>query len=208
MVIKDPIQRRTPAALSPQQQIWDSIPDGLLVIDGAGLVRYANPAVGQMFGLDAASLVGQPVSALQPERFRHAHAHGAARYASTGIRSMDWTPIDAIGLHHDGTEFPLEISLFDLEVAGERMVGGLLRDGSERRRAQSTQVALRKISEAAHAALDLEDLFRQIHSIIGELLPARNFYVALHDHVTDLVSFPYWVDEVDPVPEPRPLAER
>jgi diguanylate cyclase (GGDEF)-like protein/PAS domain S-box-containing protein len=208
LVIKDPILVRTQTGLSPQQQIWDALPDALLVIDGEGLVRYANPAVARIFGHDTETLLGCPLGILQPERLRRAHTRGAERHARTGKRAMDWAPVDTVGLHRDGHEFPLEITLFDIDVAGERMVGGILRDGSERQRAQAMQEALRKISEAAHSAPDLQGLFGQIHSIISELLPAKNFYVALHDSVSDLVSFPYWVDEVDPVPDPKPLAER
>ena len=70
------------------------------------------------------------------------------------------------------------------------------------------QAALHKISEAAHSAPDLDALFGAIHAIIAELLPAKNFYVALYDPATDLVSFPYWVDELDERPEPRKLSER
>ena len=173
MVIKDPFLVRTPTGFSPHQQIWDAIPDALLVMDGEGLVRYANPAAARIFGHDTAALLARPLESL----------------------------------HRDGHEFPLEITRFDLDIAGERMVGLILRDGSERQLAQATQEALRKISEAAHSAPDLQGLFRQIHSIISELLPARNFYVALYDSVSDLVTFPYWVDEADPVPEPRPMAK-
>ena len=208
MLIKDPNLVQMQTGLSALQQIWDALPDALLVIDGQGLVRYANPAVARIFGHDTASLLGGPLGKLQPERLRRGHERGASRYARTGKRALDWAPVDTVGLHRDGREFALEITLFDLDVAGERMVGGLLRDGSERQRAQAMQEALRKISEAAHSAPDLQGMFGQIHSIISELLPARNFYVALHDTVSDLVSFPYWVDEVDPVPEPKPLAQR
>ena len=165
LVIKDPILVQKQNASIPQQQIWDALPDALLVIDGEGLVRYANPAVARVFGHDASTLLGCPLGILQPERLRRPHTRAAGRYARTGIRAMDWAPVDTVGLHRDGHEFPLEITLFDLEVAGERMVGGVLRDGSERQRAQSMQEALRKISEAAHAAPDLQGLFGQIHLI-------------------------------------------
>ena len=121
MVIKDPILVRTPTGLSPQQQIWDAIPDALLVIDGEGLVRYANPAVARIFGHDTASLLGCPLGSLQPERLRRAHARGAERYARTGKRAMDWASVDTVGLHRDGHEFPLEITLFDLDVAIQRL---------------------------------------------------------------------------------------
>ena len=68
--------------------------------------------------------------------------------------------------------------------------------------------ALYRISEAAHQAPDLDALFRAIHQIISELLPARNFYVALYDQASDIVRFPYWVDEVDERPEPRKISEK
>lgn len=80
------------------------------------------------------------------------------------------------------------------------------RDVTERVRAEVMQVALRDISEAAHSAPDLAALFPRIHQIIGELLPAKNFFVALYDQATDLVSFPYFIDEHDATPVSRPLA--
>jgi diguanylate cyclase (GGDEF)-like protein/PAS domain S-box-containing protein len=82
---------------------------------------------------------------------------------------------------------------------------GTARDATERKRSQVLQTALYEISEAAHASADLQALFRRIHEIIGQLLPARNFFVALYDEVNDVVSFPYFIDEHDPVPAPRRL---
>ena len=81
------------------------------------------------------------------------------------------------------------------------------RDVTTRIHAERRQAALHKISEAAHSAPDLADLFPRIHQIISELLPARNFYVALYDDVTDMVSFPYFIDEFDLAPEPRTLRQ-
>jgi diguanylate cyclase (GGDEF)-like protein/PAS domain S-box-containing protein len=74
-------------------------------------------------------------------------------------------------------------------------------------RSLALQSALFKISEAAHCAPDLDGLFRSIHGVVGELIPANNFYVALYDPGSDLVSFPYYVDEHDPMPEPRLLSD-
>jgi diguanylate cyclase (GGDEF)-like protein/PAS domain S-box-containing protein len=69
------------------------------------------------------------------------------------------------------------------------------------------QIALHKISEAAHTSEQLQDLFPQIHTIIGDLLPAKNFFVALYDSAKDELSFPYFVDEKDPPPGPLKLGE-
>jgi PAS domain S-box-containing protein len=70
-------------------------------------------------------------------------------------------------------------------------------------RAQKIQAALYRISEAAQISEDLNELYRLIHSVIGELMPAENFYIALYDHSPDLLSFPYYLDEFDGAPPPQ-----
>jgi diguanylate cyclase (GGDEF)-like protein len=79
------------------------------------------------------------------------------------------------------------------------------RDITEHVRDTRMQAALHRISEAAHHADELPELFPRVHETIGELLPARNFFVALYDAGADELSFPYFVDEFDPHPAPRKL---
>ena len=79
------------------------------------------------------------------------------------------------------------------------------RDITERRQTEKMQSALHRITEATHAAPGLPDLFRRIHEIIGEMLPARNFFIALYDGKTDTLTFPYFVDEHHKAPESRKL---
>ena len=71
-----------------------------------------------------------------------------------------------------------------------------------RRRTDQVQSAAFRITEAAHAAATLQDLFAAIHGIVGELMPARNFYVALVDG-DGRIAFPYFVDERDAAPAPK-----
>jgi PAS domain S-box-containing protein len=80
----------------------------------------------------------------------------------------------------------------------------LERRAAERHEAEVLQAAIYGISEAANSAPSLDELFRSIHQIVGELMPARNFYIALHDEAENLLRFPYFVDEVDPPPS-RPM---
>jgi two-component system cell cycle sensor histidine kinase/response regulator CckA len=80
------------------------------------------------------------------------------------------------------------------------------RDVTERKRAEAVQQATYRIAEAANAAPDLAGLLKALHEIIGELMPAQNFFIALYDATSGLLSFPYWVDERDPPPPPRRLA--
>ena len=83
-------------------------------------------------------------------------------------------------------------------------VWGTQRDVTERRRAEQVQSATYRISEAANAARTLPDLYRAVHAIVGELMPARNLYIALYDEANQTVSFPYCEDEFEPTIQDRP----
>ena len=82
-----------------------------------------------------------------------------------------------------------------LSPMAEDRVVLVARDISEERRLQQLQAAIYEISEATQTAGSLAELFRSIHAIIGRLMEAKNLYVALYDPVTEMVSFPYYVDE-------------
>lgn len=68
---------------------------------------------------------------------------------------------------------------------------------AERQRAEKVQAALYRISEATQIAEDLDDLYKLIHGIIGELMPAKDFYISLYDASTNLLTFPYHADQYD-----------
>jgi len=70
-------------------------------------------------------------------------------------------------------------------------------------RARQLQAATYRIAQVAMSATRLEELLSTIHEIVSELMPAKNFYIALYDEATDLITFPYFVDEVDPPPASR-----
>lgn len=75
---------------------------------------------------------------------------------------------------------------------------------AERKRAEHLQAALFQIAELSSRHGDMVEFFRSLHGIVGELLYARNFYIALFDNSTETVSFPYYVDELLSVyPAPR-----
>ena len=75
----------------------------------------------------------------------------------------------------------------------------------ERIQAEKLESALYHISEASHNPRSLNNLFATIHQIVAGLIPAQNLYIALYDEQSDLVSFPYFVDEYDQAPEPHRL---
>ena len=82
-----------------------------------------------------------------------------------------------------------------------RMIG-MMQDIHDRKQGELLQNAVYKIAQAADTSSGLEDLFRSVHGIIGTVMPAANFYIALCDADKDLIRFPYFVDEIDPPPPP------
>ncbi|PBQ04174.1 bifunctional diguanylate cyclase/phosphodiesterase [Pseudomonas congelans] len=70
----------------------------------------------------------------------------------------------------------------------------------DRERAEHLQNALFQIAELSSRPGDMNELFRSLHMIVGELLVALNFYIALYDSATGEVTFPYYIDEFKPAP--------
>lgn len=77
------------------------------------------------------------------------------------------------------------------------------RDITERKYNELVEQAITAISEAALIAPDINNLIEVVHSGVGKLMPARNFYVGLYDEQKDWLTYPYYVDERDARPEPR-----
>src|SRR5208282_6402677 len=78
------------------------------------------------------------------------------------------------------------------------------RDITEQKRAEELNAALYAIAARSQAE-DLQQFFAAIHNIVGQLMNARNFYIALYDPQSQLLSFPYFVDEQDDPPTPKRL---
>lgn len=86
-----------------------------------------------------------------------------------------------------------------------RIIGlvGIGHDITKRKKSELINEALYKISEAAYTASDMNALYENIHEVIRTLMPANNFYIARYDDTTDLLSFPYFIDEHDFPPAPE-----
>jgi len=79
-------------------------------------------------------------------------------------------------------------------------------DISGRKRNELIQDAIYRITQTAITSAGIDALYHSIHAILGELIPAENFYIALYDPLKELISFPYYIDQFDePPPAPTPL---
>ncbi len=84
----------------------------------------------------------------------------------------------------------------------QREVAGILGSGldiTERKKSEKVQQVISKILQAANSSGNLNEFFSFIRTSVSELMPAENFYIALHDREANIINFPYFVDQVDKV---------
>ena len=72
-------------------------------------------------------------------------------------------------------------------------------------KSEKLRSAVYQIAQATNTTENLQELFRSIHTVLGSLMPAQNFFIALYDPATNEISYPYFVDENDPQPPAEPL---
>lgn len=127
---------RAKDAEARMRAIFDNVLEGIITIDGHGLIVSANPATVSMFGYGLDELVGCNVKMLMPEPDRGRHDGYIARYQSTNETKVIGFGRELEGQAKDGRIFPMELSVTKLDLHGGRLFVGSIRDITERRRAQ------------------------------------------------------------------------
>jgi two-component system, LuxR family, sensor kinase FixL len=132
------------------QAILKTSPDGLITIDATGAIRSFNPAAERMFGYDAAEVIGRNVSCLMPSPYREEHDGYLERFLRTGEKRIVGIGREVLGQRKDGTIFPLELAVGEVEAAGRQFFAGFVKDVSARQ--QSEQRLQELQSELIHVA--------------------------------------------------------
>ncbi|MCC6906867.1 MAG: PAS domain S-box protein [Phycisphaerales bacterium] len=183
------------------QLVLDSAPDAMVVVNQQGKIILVNRQTEQLFGYSRNELLDQPVEILMPERFRKRHVEHLARYvAEPRILAMG-TGLDLYARYRDGSEFPIEIMLSPLRMGRQLLVSSVIRDVTERKRAdvesQSQRLTtqrlldlrsqeLRSKSEELHVAEAMATIGTLtagiLHDLGNALQPIRCHLSALHKH--------------------------
>src|SRR5690348_16133939 len=106
--------------------------DGIMVIDEKGIVRVYNKACERLFGYEAAEVIGRNVKMLMPAPYHDAHDGYLDSYVRTGDKHIIGIGREVSGRRKDGSTFPLNLSVGEGIVRGERLFLGILTDITER----------------------------------------------------------------------------
>ena len=144
-----------PGAFTAQRfsLILEAAPDAVLEVDGQGKIVLVNPEAERMFQRSRDELVGLPIEALIPERFRGRHVSDRDHYIRHPVRRPMGAGLDLYALRKDGSEIAVDINLSPLGGPEGDHVLCVVRDVSERRVAEEKIKMLNQNLERRSSAL-------------------------------------------------------
>lgn len=150
--------------------------DAMVGADSSGRITHWNRAAEALLGYPASTILGEPLARIMPERMRAAHAAGMARHMATGEARVLGQPVELPALHADGREVQVELLVSRVEDGGEVFFIAVLRDFTERLRAERERA--RSVAEEQRFASALVELSRA----------ALTDPVDLHGRLTSIVA--------------------
>lgn len=202
--LQSQVKRKTTVVVESEQkfrQIFETSSMGMSITDAQGNYISGNPAILRMLGyqqneysiLSTRSLT-HPDETDQFEFFRH----------DLWNENIDSFTFEKRTLHKDGHYLWGRVTLSLVTDANGKPQFSIemFEDITTQRYSDKLRESIYRISQATISATTLEELYASIHKIVGEILPAENFFIALYDAGTNLLHFPLFKDEFEETADP------
>jgi PAS domain S-box-containing protein len=191
--------RRDEAALKESQAqmggIIHSAMDAIISIDAEQRIVLFNVAAERMFGCTAATAMGQGLERFIPARFQKRHSQHVRDFRDTGVTSRSMGSLGALsGMRASGEEFPIEASISQLEVAGQRIYTVILRDITERKLAEES---LRKSETQMQTIVESLSEGVVVCAMSGQLLHFNRAALDMHNFANMEESLRQWPEFAD-----------
>jgi two-component system, LuxR family, sensor kinase FixL len=148
------------------RSILETVPDAMVVIDHRGVVQSFSRAAERLFGYTPAEVCGQNVRMLMPSPYRDQHDGYLNRYLTTGERRIIGIGRVVVGLRKDGSTFPMELSVGEVNQNGRKLFTGFVRDLTER---QQTDQRLQELQEGLLHVSRLRSMGQMAAALAHEL---------------------------------------
>ncbi|HSK71980.1 MAG TPA: PAS domain S-box protein, partial [Pyrinomonadaceae bacterium] len=159
--------------------VTNSASDAIITIDEAGTILFVNQSAEKIFGYEAEELIGEKVIKLMPERIHRAYSVRMKRYLKAGKRNVAAQAVEVAARHKNGHEFLIEITFGEYSSDGERVFTAVVRDITERKRAEE---ALRKSEE-------YRNLFELANDAIIIFEPESEMVLNVNDYACKMYGY-------------------
>ena len=133
--------------------VFDTMPDGLIVIDESGLIGFFSSGAERLFGYSRNEALGRNVAMLMPSPYREAHDGYVSAYRDTGVKKIIGVGREVVGQRKDGTVFPMYLSIGELRLEQRRHFVGVTHDLTKLKRAEEQLLILSAAVDQSPAAM-------------------------------------------------------
>ena len=178
--------------------ILETTVDGIITIDGEGTIESFNQAAEEIFGYDAEEVIGENVKMLMPPPYREEHDEYLRSYHETGRRNIIGVGREVTGKRKDGSTFPMDLAVSEVELGDRTIFTGIVRDISERRRLEKEILNISE-QEQRRIGQDLHDGLGQLLTGIGLMSQnvARQLEEEGHERAEDAAEITDHIKEAD-----------
>jgi PAS domain S-box-containing protein len=159
--------------------IIEASPDGIVTIDRKGTIQTFNKSAESIFGYGAAQVIGKNVKILMPKSVALEHDYYLERYDPTQPSTVVGNSREVEGMRQDGELFPLEFGVEKVQIGEDIIFIGMLRDISDRKRAEVESRLLDRVTAIAAETDSFETALQRTIDMTCELIgwPVGHAYV-------------------------------
>lgn len=130
------------------QSIVETVIDGIITIDSNGTVQSFNSAAERLFGYSPTEVIGKNVKLLMPQSYAAEHDGYLSHYRETREPRVIGIGREVVGQRKDGTVFPMDLAVSEMQQPGQTLFVGIVRDITERKRIE--QMKIEFVSTVSH----------------------------------------------------------
>lgn len=171
-------------SLNSEQAVFETAADGIITMGYDGVVLKFNSAAEHIFGYTANELIGQGIQKLMPSPHREAHDGYVRSFLESGVATVLGQRRELLGLHKDGTVFPLEINVTHVELEDGGFFTGFVSDITKRKRdeqALNESLEMVELTSSVNGTLSgtgsMRSLLQQCSQLILSALRADSFRI-------------------------------
>jgi PAS domain S-box-containing protein len=179
--------------------VLDMVDTIFIVIDENYVIRLINDKVCSVLGYEKNEVIGKyPADFVSPDNKDRINAQLEKQF-SGNLNSVNYTEFPFIT--KNGQEKIIRWHNTFLRDNNGKIIYALKsgEDITEKKKKEKVQTTIARILSASNSEVNIDELFKFIHSSIKELMPAGNFYIALFEKENNQIRFPYFIDQYDKV---------